>query len=478
MIFGIISIVLEVTPLFFADIGIQGTIARYGHTHGMAIFRDLLKYLVLLISVLITCFGLSGLLGQLMDSQNVNYFGKLDAARWLAFIVVGIPVIVVMTRWIRRDFQENSEAENSPAWQIYLLAATTTSLLFWFIPLSSALQFIVGEPFKPRALAQSIVAFIVWSIHATLMMQQRTLIANFQRFTGWATGLTAAAVASIQVVGFLIAKWIDVTTGKYQLQNALILLVVSAPVAIYYWEVFDNNAADNEARIYRIFAGMAVPTVFFVGASVLSLTSVLVWNFGQHIQDSTRFFRNTPWQLATILILAPMIWYFRHLASGFIRDEVTRLYQYLIAGAALLAAGVAGGWLIAGLFEFSNFANTFIGGLSGLIVTVPIWWSHWRTCQFANGIDFQMEDRSPIRRIYLYLMIGIPTISSIASAVWMFYLLFKAMLLGGFTTETFKVPFGALVTSLVIALYQWRIYRGDYRHRMETRAASKTRFAL
>ena len=65
-----------------------------------------------------------------------------------------------------------------------------------------------------------------------------------------------------------------------------------------------------------------------------------------------------------------------------------------------------------------------------------------------------MEDRSPIRRIYLYLMIGIPTISSIASAVWMFYLLFKAMLVGGFTTETFKVPFGALVTSLVIALYQ------------------------
>ena len=89
-----------------------------------------------------------------------------------------------------------------------------------------------------------------------------------------------------------------------------------------------------------------------------------------------------------------------------------------------------------------------------------------------------MEDRSPIRRIYLYLMIGIPTISNIASAVWMFYLLFKAMLVGGFTTETFKVPFGALVTSLVIALYQWRIYRGDYRHRMETRAASKTRFAI
>ena len=111
MIFGIISIVLEVAIIFFAVLGIRGTIARYRHTHGMAILRDLLKYLILLIAVLITCFGLSGLLGQLMDSQNVNYFGKLDAARWLAFIVVGIPVIFVMTRWIRRDFQESPQEE-------------------------------------------------------------------------------------------------------------------------------------------------------------------------------------------------------------------------------------------------------------------------------------------------------------------------------------------------------------------------------
>ena len=72
MIFGIISIVLELAIIFFAVLGVQGTIARYRHTHGMAIVRDLLKYLVLFISVLITCFGLSGLLGQLMDSQNVN----------------------------------------------------------------------------------------------------------------------------------------------------------------------------------------------------------------------------------------------------------------------------------------------------------------------------------------------------------------------------------------------------------------------
>jgi hypothetical protein len=221
--------------------------------------------------VIITCFGLSGLLGQLMDSQNVNYYGKLDAARWLAFIVVGIPVIFVMTRWIRRDFQESPQEEQSPAWQVYLLAATTTSLLFWFIPLSTAMQFIVGEPFKPRELAQAIVAFIVWIIHAVLIMQQRSMIANFQRFTGWAIGIISAAVALIQTLGFLIAKWINVPTREYQLQNALILLVISAPVAIYYWEVFENNAADYEARIYRIFAGMAVPTFFFVGAAVLRI---------------------------------------------------------------------------------------------------------------------------------------------------------------------------------------------------------------
>ena len=126
MAFGILSLALTLAVLYFAVIGVQATVVKYREEHALEIVRDLLKYLILFIAVLLTCLGLAGLLGLALDTQNVDYGGKLDAARWLAFLVVGIPVIAVMYSWIRRDFKARGEDRNSPAWQIYLFAATTS----------------------------------------------------------------------------------------------------------------------------------------------------------------------------------------------------------------------------------------------------------------------------------------------------------------------------------------------------------------
>ena len=137
MAYGVLSIALMAAVLYFAVVGVRLTIANYRESHGLDMFRDLLKYLVLFISVLITCLGLSGVLGLLLDTQNVDYYSKLDAARWLAFIVVGVPLTTVMATWIRRDFTKNRSLLENPTWQIYLLAASTTSLMIWIPTLST-----------------------------------------------------------------------------------------------------------------------------------------------------------------------------------------------------------------------------------------------------------------------------------------------------------------------------------------------------
>ena len=94
--------------------------------------RDLLKYALLFTAVLLTCLGLSGLLGLLLDINNVDYYGKLDAARWSAFLVVGIPVIAVISRLIPGVFgNPESIFEESHSQEGYLEYPNFTKPAEW-----------------------------------------------------------------------------------------------------------------------------------------------------------------------------------------------------------------------------------------------------------------------------------------------------------------------------------------------------------
>lgn len=461
MAFGILSIVLTLAVIYFAAIGVQATVIKYREFRAIELVRDLLKYALLFTAVLLTCLGLAGLLGLLLDINNVDYYGKLDAARWSAFLVVGIPVIAIISRWIRREFHRDSEASNSPAWQIYLFAAATSSLVIWFVPANTAIRWFVGEPYRPRELAQAIIAFAVWLIHLYLIRNHSSVISNIHRFAGMATGVTASAVGSIGAIGYVISKWMNVVTGEFELENALILLIIGAPIALYYWSNLDYHGSALEVRIYRTFVGKIVPTIFAAFAATFALGSILNWYFGEHIEDAPRYFTHVPQQLATVIVLVPLVLYFRYLVSEYGRDDITRLFQYFTSGAALIGASVAGGWFIAGLLEFNSFVNTSISGFSGLMVALPIWRFEWRHCLHAIHEDFEHEHNSPIRRFFLYLMIAAPTIASFASAVGLSYILFKGLFVGGFEWIDIKAAFGALVSAGIVAIYQYRVFKSE-----------------
>lgn len=461
MAFGILSIFLTLAVIYFAAIGIQATVVKYREFHAIEIVRDLLKYVILFIAVLLTCLGLAGLLGLLLDVENVDYYGKLDAARWLAFLVVGIPVIAVMSRWVFRDFKNDVEASDSPAWQIYLLAASTSSLIIWFVPLNYSLRWFAGEPYRPREIAQAIIAFSVWLLHLYLIRNHSSIISNIHRFAGMATGVVASAVGSIGAIGYAIAKWMDVSTGEYQFQEAVILLIIGAPVALFYWNSLDYHGSDIEVRIYRTFAGKVIPTIFAAFAATFALGSILNWYFGEHIDDAPRYFSDLPQQLAMVIVLVPMVLYFRFLVSNYGRDDITRIFQYFVSGAALIGASVAGGWFIAGLLEFNSYINTSISGFSGLMVALPIWRFEWRHCLNAMHYEFENEHASPVRRFFLYLMIGAPVIATFASAVGLSYIFFKGLIVGGFEWIDIKATFGAFVSAGLVAIYQYRVLKSE-----------------
>jgi hypothetical protein len=294
-----------------------------------------------------------------------------------------------------------------------------------------------------------------------LIRSHGSVIANIHRFIGTATGLVLSTVGAVGSLSFAISKWIGVSTERYQLQNALVLLASSLPVAIFYWVILDNSASDLELRIYRTFPGKVVPTAAFAVATTFSLGKILNWYFGEHINDAPRYFLHSTSQMAMVIVLAPIALYFRHLVSRYSRDDISRVFQYSVSGAALIGAGVAGGWFIAGFFEFNSFVNTSIAGFSGLMILLPIWWYEWRHCQFAMHNNFDSEHNNPIRRVFLYVMIWIPTISAIVAAVSLSYILFKGLLVGGFEWIDIKAPFGALASAALIAIFQYRVYKSE-----------------
>lgn len=120
MIIGVISLLLTGVLLFFAIIGMKNTVEKHPGLNGMLFIRDFFKYLALFISVVITCFGISGILTYFLNFDGNYYLSTLDLARWLSFAIIGLPLSLLISWWIRREFRRDAQSKDSPIWHIYL----------------------------------------------------------------------------------------------------------------------------------------------------------------------------------------------------------------------------------------------------------------------------------------------------------------------------------------------------------------------
>ena len=460
MIIAIPMLLVMGLIIYFAFIGVKSTIESHKGGHGLVLLKDLFKYSALFISVVITCFGLSGLLTQLIDNSASSLNDKLDAARWLSFIVVGAPIILLISRWIKRDFKKNLEVSFEPAWQIYLFAATTFAFLLWFLPLADTLNWFAGGAYHPRDLSQVIIAFTVWSIHLILIRAHRSFITNIHRFVGWFSAAVGVIISAINLFDILISNLMALKTSPNQWQESVILLVISVPVLLYYWQNFEGSASALESRIYRTFGGIAVPILFYTIAGTFAIHQFLSWNFDTRYQDRATFFAEVPQQISAVLVLIPTMLYFRKLVAGAERDDVTRVFQYLISAGGSFAIGLSAGAITAGLLDKTD-TDAILFGISLLIMASYTWYRQWSHCQFAVNIDFEGEHHSPIRKFYLLAAVGIPTLVSIGAATWLTYRLFEALLVGGVERLQFAQPTGFLVGAGIIALYHLQVARKE-----------------
>lgn len=460
MIMAIPMLAFSAALFFFAFIGIKTTIEKHQGGHGLNMVADLFKYAALFIAVVIASFGLAGLITQLIDNSSSSLDDKLDAARWLSFVFVGVPIIAIIGRWIRKDFTKNTEASHEPAWQLYLLVATTFSFMVWFIPLADTLKWFAGGTYHPRQVAQILIAFVGWLIHLKLIAVHESSIVNIHRFIGWFSGAIGLVVSGISLIDWVISKAIDVQVGPLQIQEAVILAAVSAPIFAFYWGKFEENASEIEGRIYRTFGGMAVPILFSTIALTFAIHQFLSWHFEDRYDDYQAHFAEVPQQIGVVVILIPTMLIFRKLVSGHERDNVNRAFQYLISAGGVLAMGLSLGALLEGTLDRTD-RDSLLFAFALIISAGYTWYRQWSHCQFAMSIDFEVEHHSPIRRLFLLATIGIPSLISIGAATWLLYRILEALFIGEFDQIRIAQPAGFIFGAGAVALYHLRIARKE-----------------
>ena len=293
------------------------------------------------------------------------------------------------------------------------------------------------------------------------MRNLSSVTTNSQFFFGSFVGFTGVAISLISFADSGISTLMNIDYGKYQIAEAIILLITSLPLSLYYFGEFSSRASVVEMRIFSTFGGLVVTVVFVSVAAVSSLNSLIVWNFGETTQEFERFFSDFPSQLGAVVVLTIFHFIFRSLTEGYSRDQLIRLYQYLVSGGTLIAGSVGFGAVIVGVLAEKDRWNTVIFGLSLMIITCTNWLYHWRLCQAADRQERGAEFGSAIRRFYLYFFVGAPVIFSIGSLVWLTFNGFKALLLSNQSFWQSRYPIAGLVTGLLLAFYHLIVLRRD-----------------
>ena len=178
-----------------AVVAVRRMTARGGGpaTEGHAV-RRLFQYLLLYALLVVVATGLSGLLGGLLSAPLASA-DQSELARSVAFTVVGVPLFVLVALWSRRRLAVDPFEAASPAWALYITAASLTSLVVAMLALHDVLSWAAGlQVYSGRSLARLIVWGSVWGLH--WWVQTRVVPADRYRVhhvVGSLIGLVTAA---------------------------------------------------------------------------------------------------------------------------------------------------------------------------------------------------------------------------------------------------------------------------------------------
>lgn len=449
--------------------------------------RRLFHYSLLYFSVIISGFGVSGLLGRTLDFGKVIAESRTDLARNLSFAIVGVPLVYLFARWSNKNLREDSTERTSLAWHAYLTITSITSLVIALNGLHDTLSWLIGnDAYRGNALAQLLIWSVIWLFH--LRLSREAGDANrAQYLIGSGIGLSILTVGLGGLVANTLEQLINVNQEIISIErtdpilNSAITILMGLPVWIIYWiRGALTLTRDFLWHAYVFLAGIAASFITTVAGFSVVLYDVLVWFIGDtKNQSATQHFFTTANAVGAALSGLAIWSYHRSLIQEeAARTELRRIYEYIVTGVSLIAASLGILMIIVAAIESvtpsdisttREGSNSLILAVTLLFVGAPLWWMFWNRIEHAVLRD-KADLASPTRRIYLLMLFGVAGVAAVISLITLIFLFFDDLLnseLSGTTFRDMRFAVGILITNAAISGYHWTIYKSERETRVE-----------
>lgn len=448
--------------------------------------RQFFQYLVLLVLLIISAVGLSGLATRLLSIGQDVTSDPVALARDVSFSVVGLPVVIALTIWTRREFKRDAQEAQSFAFGLLMTAASTTTLITSMVASYNVLTWATNLTTDWR---EPVARLLVWGTAWLTLVTVRSSYSNTEQqqamdLSGSLVGLGTAVAGFVAVIGGLIQLAVSmnadllISPGTDPVLRGIITASLGAVAWSWHWIGGGLRSQRNTLWLaYVMLAGIAGGLVATIVSLSSALYQTLVWFFGTPVStDAYTHFSSLPVNAGYVVVGLTTWWYHQSvLRDGRkeLRTEVTRVYEYLMSGIALIAVTTGIGILVVALIEAvtgtnlvtnGNATNTLLLSITLLVVATPAWWVFWNRIQTLVAKNPEAEVSSPTRRGYLYLLFGVGGIAAIGSLITGIFQLFTDIFQSEFSSDTFRSmrsAIGVLLTTGTVAIYHLMVYRAE-----------------
>ncbi|MGB5382143.1 MAG: DUF5671 domain-containing protein [Acidimicrobiia bacterium] len=446
--------------------------------------RRMFRYLMMLLTLVLSCVGLAGLVDAAATSAQQITTDTAAVALSIAFVVVAAPAFIVLAMFTRRRLRDDPAEVRSPGWALYLTLVlfgslvTTVTLLITLVG-----DLLVGDGLDRTALVNVVIWGTVWAVHWWVAEREgyepNLRIEHLMgSFVGLVVLLSAGTVAAANVLVELYDTVVDIAPigpTAEQIVRPLAACAVGAVVWGWYWlrtTVHDERSGLWNA--YVLLAGVLSGVLLVVAGVGTAVFRVLEWLLADPSGTATEHFEVVPAALGVVAAGVAAWAYHRHVLDGGTerdRTEVDRVYDYLLSGAGLVVA--AGGlatlltyalWAIAGTEITGSDRSVIAVALTLLAVGGPLWGIYWSRAQrerVRQGVD---EAQSTTRRTYLFIVLGVSGLVALVNLIVLVYLIVQAILDGTGVAEVLDavaVPISLLATAGAVAWYHFTVVRHD-----------------
>lgn len=443
--------------------------------------RTFFQFAVAFGLLVITCTGLIGVLAQFTVESNVLVNDPSGAALNRAFVLVGGPLLALMIVWLRRGIAAEPGMTDTGTATLFITLASILAFSNVLMSTSGILMWAFGldDFFERRTILSAVVWGAAWAalwVTQTKVMPARRIIPH--QALGSLVSAVILLVGSVMVTSSLLEAALGLRvliagpTNAVLLRGVALVIVGGLGWAWYWLGHLARESQDTIRLAYVLLAGVGGSLILAVAAASTALYQVLVWLVGDSGGDTAKvFFSGMP--VAVSCVIAGVVSWAYHrrlLPPSAQRLEVNRLYDYIISAIGLVATAVGLSIVLVALIEAmtrrallagTGPINTLLLAVTLILVGAPVWYTTWRGIQ---GQPADLEQRSAVRRIYLYLLFGIGGIAAIVCLVVVVYQLFNSQISGSLGTSTLysmRYALGILLSTAAVAGYHWTVYRGE-----------------